>query len=49
MLSGLVFELTATGLRPLVGATVEITESTWGDYTTRPTTDSERPVCLWIV
>jgi hypothetical protein len=39
ILSGIVYELTPTGLRPLVGATVEITESTWADYTTRPTTD----------
>jgi hypothetical protein len=39
VLSGIVFEITATARRPLVGATVEITESSWGDYPIRPTTD----------
>jgi hypothetical protein len=39
VLSGIVFEITATVRRPLVGATVEITESSWGDYPVRPTTD----------
>ena len=40
VLSGVVLELSATGRRPLVGATVEITESSWADYPTRPTTDA---------
>ena len=39
LLSGMVFELTPTGRGPIVGATVEITESTFGDINTRPTTD----------
>lgn len=39
-LTGRVFELTPTGQRPLVGALVEITESQWGDYSARPTTDA---------
>jgi hypothetical protein len=39
LLSGMVFELSPTGRRPIVGATVEITESTFGDINTRPTTD----------
>ena len=39
ILSGMVFELSPTGRRPIVGATVEIAESTFGDINTRPTTD----------
>lgn len=39
ILSGMVFELSPTGRRPIAGATVEIAESTFGDINTRPTTD----------
>ena len=39
ILSGMVFELSPTGRRPIAGATVEITESSFGDINTRPTTD----------
>ena len=39
ILSGMVFELSPTGRKPITGATVEIAESTFGDINTRPTTD----------
>ena len=39
-LSGIVFAFDATGRRPLAGATVEITESTWGDFSNPPITNA---------
>lgn len=40
ILSGVVLELTATGRRPIAGATVEIAESAFGDLNMRSTTDN---------